>query len=140
MNFSHNLTSGAVVVRRRFGNWAYLLVRSSQGWQFFSAARGDDEPLPEAVRRQTLEAGGISGLRYYWGHHYFKLTADDDRVVQFLIGESASGEVALADGWLEHRWVDASIAAELLTESMQPVLHWASAVLTGADGTPGVKR
>jgi hypothetical protein len=143
MRFSHGIFSGAVVVRRRFGHWAYLLLRSPQGWQFPIAAQGDDEPLPEAMRRQLWESVGMTGLRFYWGHHYFKLHDDAFAAgdgVRFLVGESASGEVGLAAGWLEHRWVAAVVAAEMLPESMRPVLDWADGVLSGADGTPGVKR
>ena len=140
MNFSHGMYSGAVPVRRRFGNWAFLLLRSAQGWQFISGARGDDEALPEAARRQAWEVAAIPVLRFYWGHHHFTLEGDDGAEVQYIIGESASGELVLADTWLEHRWVSASLAAEILPEAMSPLVHWADAILTGADGTPGVKR
>ena len=140
MNNSDSVYSGTVVVRRRFGDWAYLLVRSAQGWQFFSSVRSADEPLPDAARRQPWESAAIAGLRFYWGHHYFTLTADDGRVTQFLIGESASEQVSLDDSWLEHQWVAATMAAELLPAPLRPVLDWAAGVLTGADGTPVVMR
>jgi len=140
MGFRHNVYAGAVVVRRRFGDWAYLLVRSPRGWQFISVERSDDEGLPENTRRHAWEVASISGLRFYWGHQHFSLTATDGRVTQFLIAESASGEASLDDAWLEHRWVAAAAAAELLPQSSRPVLDWADGVLTGADGTPGVKR
>jgi len=140
MNNSHSVYSGTVVVRRRFGDWAFLLVRSAQGWQFFSSARRDGEALPDAARRQPWESAAIAGLRFYWGHHHFTLTEDDGRVTQFLIGESASEQVSLDDSWLEHQWVGAAMAAELLPEQLRSVLDWAAGVLTGADGTPVVKR
>ena len=136
----HSVYAGAVVVRRRFGGWAYLLVRSPRGWQFFSVERCDDEGLPEAARRYAWEVARISGLRFYWGHQHFSLTTANGQVTQFLIAESGSGEACLDDSWLEHRWVAAATAAELLPQSTRPVLDWADGVLTGADGTPGVKR
>ena len=140
MKFSQGLYSGAVLVRRRFGGWAYLLLRSTRGWQFVGGARGDDESLAGAARRQACEAAAISGLRFYWGHHYFKLMAGDGQVVRFLIAENADSEIALSDAWLEYRWVSASVAAGMLPITLLPLLHWADAVLKGGDGTPGVKR
>lgn len=140
MNFSHDRYSGVVLVRRRFGDWAYLLVRSAAGWQFISAARGDDETLPEAARRLAWEATALSGLRFYWGHHAFTQSGERGAERPYLLAESACGEVTLPDSWLEYRWVTASLAADMLPAAMLPLLHWADAAITGADGTPGVKR
>ena len=147
MNRDCCIAAGAVIVQRRFGDWVFLLLRSDERWFFPFGVLADSESLVDGVRRQAWEHASIAGLRFYWGHHYLQASAGGGDVVRYLLAESSpntGNPVCKPDSgsacWQEHRWVDAPIAAELLTPASQPVLSWASGMLIGNDGTPGVKR
>jgi len=146
MNQAYCVSVGAVIVRRRFGNWAFLLLRSGEQWGFPVAVLEDDESDVDGLRRQVRESTAVVGLHFYWGHHYYPLSVEDGSV-RFLLAESAAGDVSLVpakqDGgraYHEHRWASLAGAVELLPAPLRPVIEWAEAILTGSDGTPGVKR
>lgn len=146
MNQTCCVSVGAVVVRRRFGNWAFLLLRSGEQWGLPVAVLEEDESGVDGLRRLVRESTAVVGLHFYWGHHYYPLSVGDDSV-RFLLAESAGGDVSLAaeeqggaGAYHEHRWASLAGAVELLPAPLRPVIEWAEAILAGSDGTPGAKR
>jgi len=148
MSNNNSVSAGAIVVRRRFGQWSFLVLRAGEKWSFPAGPMAAEEPLDEAVRRCCWQVAALLGLRFYWGHHYMAVPGPDGfGTVRFLIGESAAGDVKLtgsvADGgggFEEYRWVYPADATELLPLTLHPLLEWAVGVVNGADGVPGIKR
>jgi bis(5'-nucleosidyl)-tetraphosphatase len=142
------LSAGVVVVRRRYSEWSYLLLRSWRYWDFPKGMVEENETPLEAACREVYEESNLVGLQFYWGHHYYQTPPyNRGKVARYYMAESPAGDVSLPIseelGRPEHeefRWVSISTGMEMLTPRVQPVLQWASAILAGADGTSGTKR
>ena len=148
MSGPDELCVGAVIVRRRFGRWFYLLVSNEDGWSLPRGRLLDGETLPEGVRRCCWQSTSLLGLRFFWGHHFFAVDGDGaEPAVHYLLAESAAGDAELADrsvvhGELEreYRWVSEPDALELLPAGLIPLLRWSAKNLSAGDAAPGIKR
>ena len=145
---SRLLSAGVVVVRRRYNEWSYLLLRAYDYWGFPKGLLEAGESSLEAARREVWEETNLASLQFYWGHEYFQTEPNDrGKVARYYLAESPDGEVELRVspelGRPEHEefvWADSAHARELLSERVLPALHWAEKMLTVADASGGIQR
>ena len=125
-------------MRRRGGEWRFLLLRAFRYWDFpKGAVEPGEDPLAAAIR-EVAEESGLGGLAFRWGERYRETEPySHGKVARYYLAESAEGEVRLAAnpelGRPEHdefRWLDYDEARALLVPRVQRVLDWAQRIVT----------
>ena len=142
------LSAGVVVVRRRYMEWSYLLLRAYTHWDFPKGMVEAGEAPLEAARREVWEETTLTGLQFYWGHGYSQTGPyNHGKIARYYLAESSGGEVDLPVsaelGRPEHEefdWVSADTARKLLSPRVRPVLAWANDILIAGDAAPGIIR
>jgi 8-oxo-dGTP pyrophosphatase MutT (NUDIX family) len=138
------LSSGVVVVRRRGGEWQYLLLRAYTHWDFPKGiVEPGEEPL-DGARREVAEETTLTDLAFLWGHGYRETPPyNRGKVARYYVARSAGEGVSLpvseALGRPEHeefRWVTYGEARRLVSPRVQPILDW-SRGLIDRDGEKG---
>jgi len=127
------LAAGLVVVHLDASRYRLLCVRTSGGWDFPKTRVAEGEDPMEAALRATRESTGLRKLDFKWGEDGRETIAfDDGRVSRYFLAESTTDEVLRAAGAgagaeapLEHRWVTAEEAEDILPPRLALILDWA---------------
>ena len=126
-------SAGVVVVRDSAAGWRFLLLRAWHNWDFPKGAIEPGETPRQAALREVAEETGLTGLRFLRGEGYCETEPyGHGKVSRYYLAEAPEGTVVLGVnpdlGRPEHhqfRWVEPTVARQLLPPRLQPVLAWA---------------
>jgi len=127
------LSAGLIVVHLDASRYRLLCVRTSGGWDFPKGPVAEGQDPTQAALRATREATGLKELDFKWGDDWRETIAfDDGRVSRYFLAESTTDEVLRAprsglgaEAPLEHRWVTAEDAEDILPPRLALILDWA---------------
>jgi 8-oxo-dGTP pyrophosphatase MutT (NUDIX family) len=134
---THRLSSGVVVVSAAQQEPRYLLLRAYRNWDFPKGLVEAGEDPIDAARREVREETTLHDLSFDWGLA-FKETGpyNKGKISRYYIASSKETQIALPVnpelGMPEHheaRWVDFAKALSLVSPRLQPVIHWAHAIV-----------
>lgn len=132
------LSAGVVVVRDVGAAWRFLLLRAYNHWDFPKGmVEAGEEPLAAAIR-EVREETLIADLEFTWGESYTQTGPySRGKVARYYLARTQTEAVALPIneelGRAEHseyRWVDFDGALKLVSPRVEPVLQWATGVLS----------
>jgi 8-oxo-dGTP pyrophosphatase MutT (NUDIX family) len=130
------LSAGAVVVRREFRSYRFLLLRAYRNWDFPKGAveRGED-PVATACR-EVFEEAGIEDLEFRWGLAYRETGPYmKNKIARYYLAETHQPSVRISHEHHEARWVSYPEARRLLPPRVIPVLEWAEYTLRAMQGS-----
>jgi 8-oxo-dGTP pyrophosphatase MutT (NUDIX family) len=132
------LSAGVVVVRDVGDGWRYLLLRAYNHWDFPKGmVEAGEEPLAAAIR-EVREETLIEDLDFAWGESYTQTGPySRGKVARYYVARTLADTVTLPINeelgrpeHSEYRWVDFEQALKLISPRVEPVLQWATNVLT----------
>jgi 8-oxo-dGTP pyrophosphatase MutT (NUDIX family) len=133
----HRLSSGVVVVSVAERKLTFLLLRAYRNWDFPKGlVEAGEEPI-EAALREVREETTLDNLSFDWGLAFMETGPyNKGKISRYYIARSKETQVLLPVnpdlGRPEHheaRWVDFAKAVSLASPRLQPVVHWAHAVI-----------
>jgi 8-oxo-dGTP pyrophosphatase MutT (NUDIX family) len=124
-------------VRRRPGDWLFLMLRAYRNWDF---PKGQVEPGEDplaAARREVREETLIEDLEFKWGEVYQETGPYGNRkIARYYLAATRTEKIILPVspelGRPEHhegRWVAPETALSLVAPRLQPVVRWAAAIV-----------
>jgi len=134
---AHRLSSGIVVVNRAAGRLNFLLLRAYRNWDFPKGmVEAGEEPI-EAALREVREETTLEALSFDWGPEFIETGPyNNGKISRYYIAYSRERQVLLPVnpelGRPEHheaRWVDFAEGLNMVSPRLQPVMHWAEAML-----------
>jgi len=133
----HRLSAGVVVVNRAQGSLKFLLLRAYRNWDFPKGLVEAGEVPIDAALREVREETTLEDLSFDWGREFIDTGPyNKGKISRYYIAHSQRTQVLLPInpelGRPEHheaRWVDFAEALGLVSPRLQPVMHWAHAVL-----------
>jgi 8-oxo-dGTP pyrophosphatase MutT (NUDIX family) len=126
-------SAGVMVVRRKAGQWCYLILRAFSNWDFPKGIIEPGEEAIDAAIREVEEETSINDLIFPWGHD-FRETAPygPGKVARYYLGVTQKEKLILPVnpelGHPEHeeyRWVSYDTAHKMLSPRLTPILEWA---------------
>ncbi|MEA3197926.1 MAG: bis(5-nucleosidyl)-tetraphosphatase [Gammaproteobacteria bacterium] len=135
---THRLSSGVVVVSAAQQEPRYLLLRAYRNWDFPKGLVEAGEDPIDAARREVREETTLHDLSFDWGLA-FKETGpyNKGKISRYYIARSKETHIVLPVnpdlGMPEHheaRWVDFAKALSMVAPRLQPVVHWAHAIVS----------
>ena len=133
----HRLSSGVVVVNLAERKLKFLLLRAYRNWDFPKGlVEAGEEPI-DAALREVREETTLDDLSFDWGLAFMETGPyNKGKISRYYIARSKETQVLLPVnpdlGMPEHheaRWVDFAKALSLVSPRLQPVVHWAHAVI-----------
>jgi len=132
------LSSGVVVVSGAQKSLTFLLLRAYRNWDFPKGlVEAGEEPIDAAVR-EVREETTLDALTFDWGFEFMETGPyNKGKISRYYIARSRETQVLLPVnpelGRPEHheaRWVDFAQALIMVSPRLQPVVHWAHAIVT----------
>jgi bis(5'-nucleosidyl)-tetraphosphatase len=133
----HRLSSGVVVVNVAQRKLKYLLLRAYRNWDFPKGlVEAGEEPI-DAALREVREETTLDNLSFDWGVDFIETGPyNKGKISRYYIARSKETQVLLPInpelGRPEHHeacWVDFRKALTMVSPRLQPVVHWAHAIL-----------
>jgi 8-oxo-dGTP pyrophosphatase MutT (NUDIX family) len=131
------LSSGVVVVSLVQRKLKFLLLRAYRNWDFPKGlVEAGEEPI-DAALREVREETTLDDLSFDWGLVFMDTGPyNKGKISRYYIARSKQTRVLLPInpdlGMPEHHeacWVDFSKALTMVSPRLQPVVHWAHAVI-----------
>ncbi len=134
----HTLSCGIVIVRGRIPEFAYLLLRAFDYWDFPKGMCEEGEEPLAAARREVCEETTLQDLAFHWDYRYFETAPyGKGKVARYYLAQCQAGEVSLPINPMlgraehdEYRWVDYAEAGRLVSPRVGAVLQWAHAIVS----------
>jgi bis(5'-nucleosidyl)-tetraphosphatase len=135
---AHRLSSGVVVVNGAQNKLNILLLRAYRNWDFPKGLiEAGEQPIDGALR-EVREETTLDDLAFDWGLEFMETGPyNKGKISRYYIARSRETQVLLPVnpelGRPEHheaRWVDFARALTLVSPRLQPVVHWAHAIVT----------
>ena len=125
------------MVNRAQGSLKFLLLRAYRNWDFPKGLVEAGEAPIDAALREVREETTLEDLSFDWGSEFIDTGPyNKGKISRYYIAHSQKTQVRLPInpelGRPEHheaRWVDFAEALRLVSPRLQPVMHWAHAVL-----------
>jgi 8-oxo-dGTP pyrophosphatase MutT (NUDIX family) len=139
----HRLSSGVVVVSAAQQEPRYLLLRAYRNWDFPKGlVEAGEEPIDAAVR-EVREETTLDDLSFDWGVAFMETGPyNKGKISRYYIAQSKETQILLPVnpelGMPEHheaRWVDFAKALAMVSPRLQPIVHWAHAIVTTGRST-----
>lgn len=132
------LSAGAVPVRKKNGQWEFLLLRAFKYWDFPKGMVEPGEDPWDGAIREVEEETGLSKFSTPWGKlffetqpygkgkvaRYYLIKVEEEKNV-ILIANPVTGIVEHH----EHRWVNFEVAHNLVVPRIQEVITWANKLI-----------
>lgn len=132
------LSAGAVPVRKKNGQWEFLLLRAFKYWDFPKGMVEPGEDPWDGAIREVEEETGLSKFSTPWGKlffetqpygkgkvaRYYLIKVEDDKNV-VLVANPVTGIIEHH----EHRWVNFEVAHNLVVPRIQEVITWANRLI-----------
>ncbi len=132
------LSAGAVPVRKKNGQWEFLLLRAFKYWDFPKGMVEPGEDPWDGAIREVEEETGLSKFSTPWGKlffetqpygkgkvaRYYLIKVEEEKNV-VLIASPVTGIVEHH----EHRWVNFEVAHNLVVPRIQEVITWANKLI-----------
>jgi 8-oxo-dGTP pyrophosphatase MutT (NUDIX family) len=133
----HRLSSGVVVVNVAQRKLKYLLLRAYRNWDFPKGLVEAGEDPIDAALREVREETTLDDLSFDWGVDFIETGPyNKGKISRYYIARSKETQVLLPInpelGRPEHHeacWVDFRKALTMVSPRLQPVVHWAHAIL-----------
>jgi 8-oxo-dGTP pyrophosphatase MutT (NUDIX family) len=141
---SRRFSAGVVVVNVTGPAVRYLLLRAYRNWDFPKGLVEPGEQPLEAALREVREETTLENLAFDWGTDFMDTGPyNKGKISRYYVARSDATQVHLPInpelGFPEHqeaRWVPFETALSMVSPRLQPVMHWASAMI-GAGATTG---
>jgi 8-oxo-dGTP pyrophosphatase MutT (NUDIX family) len=139
----HRLSSGVVVVSAAQQEPRLLLLRAYRNWDFPKGLVEAGEDPMDAALREVREETTLDDLSFDWGFAFMETGPyNKGKISRYYIAHSKETQVLLPVnpdlGMPEHheaRWVDFAKALSMVSPRLQPVVHWAHAIVTTSRST-----
>lgn len=132
------LSAGAVPVRKKNGQWEFLILRAFKYWDFPKGMVEQGEDPWDGAIREVEEETGLSKFSTPWGKlffetlpygkgkvaRYYLIKVEDEKNVVFM-PNPITGIVEHH----EHRWVTFETAHSLVVPRIQEVITWANRLI-----------
>jgi 8-oxo-dGTP pyrophosphatase MutT (NUDIX family) len=134
---ARRLSSGVVVVNGAQKGLKYLLLRAYRNWDFPKGlVEAGEEPI-DAALREVREETTLDDLSFDWGLEFLETGPyNKGKISRYYIARSRETRVLLPVnpelGRPEHheaRWVEVAQALIMVSPRLQPVVHWAHAIV-----------
>jgi 8-oxo-dGTP pyrophosphatase MutT (NUDIX family) len=133
----YRLSSGVVVVSVAQRKLKFLLLRAYRNWDFPKGLVEAGEAPIDAALREVREETTLEDLSFDWGLKFMETGPyNRGKISRYYIARSKETRVLLPInpelGRPEHHeacWVDFPKALGLVSPRLQPVVHWAHAVI-----------
>ncbi|MGD2126338.1 MAG: bis(5'-nucleosyl)-tetraphosphatase [Desulfobacteraceae bacterium] len=133
------LSAGIVVVRKKRGDWKYLLLRAYKNWDFPKGIVEPGEDPLETAKREVREETGIIDMRFRWGEGFRETEpyySGGKKIARYYLAETSESAVTFSInpelGKPEHheyRWSSYEEIIELSPKRLLPVIEWANQIL-----------
>jgi bis(5'-nucleosidyl)-tetraphosphatase len=133
----HRLSSGVVVVNLAQRKLKCLLLRAYRNWDFPKGLVEAGEEAIDAALREVREETTLDDLSFDWGLDFIETGPyNKGKISRYYIARSKETQILLPVnpelGRPEHHeacWVDFRKALAMVSPRLQPVVHWAHAIL-----------
>jgi 8-oxo-dGTP pyrophosphatase MutT (NUDIX family) len=134
---TNRLSSGVVVVSLAQRELKFLLLRAYRNWDFPKGLVEEGEEPIDAALREVREETTLDDLSFDWGLAFMDTGPyNKGKISRYYIARSKQTQVRLPInpdlGRPEHHeacWVDFSKAVSMVSPRLNPVVHWAHAII-----------
>jgi 8-oxo-dGTP pyrophosphatase MutT (NUDIX family) len=131
------LSSGVVVVSLSQRKLKFLLLRAYRNWDFPKGLVEAGEDPIDAALREVREETTLDDLSFDWGMAFMETGPyNRGKISRYYVARSKETQVMLPVnpdlGMPEHQeacWVDFAKALTMVSPRLQPVVHWARAII-----------
>ena len=131
------LSAGVVIVSVVNRKLRFLLLRAYRNWDFPKGLVEPGEEPIDAALREVREETALDDISFDWGSDFMDTGPyNKGKISRYYIARSKETQVLLPInpdlGTPEHheaRWVDFTKALSMVSPRLQPVVHWAHAII-----------